>query len=206
MKDTIFPEWALKYKEKGMTLRKKGKGYALLKVTSTYVKGSYPKLSQTYLGMVTEEGFHPAKIDLKKDETSFFEWGLSSYIFDNYHRELQRSCYGTSGDIKEAIIKLGIVYFAHGSISENILKLCALTYQEIDVLSKVKNTTSMSRIEAIKNKIDMLFKRDFSDEDTRNELIALMRLEMIHKSEDRTKKKHSQMVIEILERVKNETK
>lgn len=206
MKNKEYPEWALKYKEKGMTLRKKGNGYALLKVTSTYVKGSYPKLSQTYLGMITEDGFHPAKIDLKKEEVSFLEWGLSSYIFDNYHRELQRSCYGASGDNKEAIIKLGIVYFVHGSILENVLKLCALTHKEVNVLSKVKNTTSISRIETIKNKIELLFKRDFSDEEIRNELIALMRLEMIHESEDITKKKHSQQVKEILERVKNETK
>lgn len=197
-----YPEWALKYKEKGTTLRKKGKGYALIKVTSTYVKGSYPKLSQTYLGMITEDGFHPAKIDLKKEEISFLEWGLSSYIFDSYHRELQRACYGTSGDNKEAIIKLGIVYFAHGSISKNVLKLCALTYKEIDILSKIKNTTSMSRIEAIKNKIDLLFKRDFSDEETRNELIALLRLEVIHESEDIAKKQHSQRVKEILDRSK----
>lgn len=61
----------IKIQRKRNDASKKGNGYALLKVTSTYVKGSYPKLSQTYLGMITEDGFHPAKIDLKKKKYHF---------------------------------------------------------------------------------------------------------------------------------------
>lgn len=200
MNKTEYPEWALKYKEKGMALRKKGNGYALLKVTSSYVKGSYPRLSQTYLGMITEDGFHPAKVSPEKEGASLLEWGLSSYVFDSYHRELQRSCYGASGHMKEGIIKLGIVYFAHGSVSDSVLRSCALTHGETDGLSKIRETVSVSRIEAIRNKIGLLFRRDFSDGETRNELIALLRLEMAHESEDTGRKRHSQRVREILER------
>lgn len=191
-----YPEWATKYRTKGTTLRKKGSGYALLKVTSTYVKGSYPRISQTYLGMVTEDGFHPAKVDIR--DASLVEWGLSSFLFERYHRELQRACYGASGDFKEAIIRMGIVYFAHGSYSEDVLRSSYLTCGGLDGILAVRKTTSKSRIEAMRTKVDSLLRKDFPDDEVRNELIALLRMEMADSRDIAKKKEHSARARELL--------
>jgi hypothetical protein len=54
-KKIVYPERAEKYRTKGHTIRKVRDGYGLYRCTSLYVKGSYPKSVQEYLGMITEK-------------------------------------------------------------------------------------------------------------------------------------------------------
>ncbi|MBR1710155.1 MAG: hypothetical protein IJ719_15225 [Clostridia bacterium] len=59
MKQSDFPEWALKIKtqERGTILKKVGKGIYLYKCTSKRVKDrKYPVVEEHYLGLVTENG------------------------------------------------------------------------------------------------------------------------------------------------------
>ncbi len=155
MKQSEIPNWALKYKTKGTTIRKKGKNsFGLYKVTSQYVKGGYPKTIQTYLGVITEEGYFP-----KKEEPSeeVLEYGLSNFIYSSFHRSLQRSCYGSVGEDKEILIILAIIHYIFNDLSEATIRKTAISRNKEDKLIKRASEVNFKRITTIKKEIEKQF-------------------------------------------------
>lgn len=82
MKQSDFPEWALKIKaqERGTILKKVGNGIYLYKCTSKRVEGrKYPVVEEHYLGLVTENGlvraegflFYPLDTEVSTIEKEF---------------------------------------------------------------------------------------------------------------------------------------
>jgi len=56
MKVKDFPEWVLKFKQPGFTIRKNGDNFALYKVSSHRVPGlKYPRIEQEFIGVLDQE-------------------------------------------------------------------------------------------------------------------------------------------------------
>lgn len=162
MEKKMIPQWALKYKTKGFTVRPNGNGYALYKVSSYREKGcSYPKIKQEYIASIDEQlGLIPKK-SIRYDNSLPLEYGLSNFILINFKRTLVRSLFNRDSFCDE-IVLLGIVYFMFGNIDESSIKLSyvsKLNENMIDVSKKI----SIKRIEKISNKIASEFKSKIND-------------------------------------------
>jgi len=69
----VIPEWALKYKRPGCTIKEYGDKYYLYYATSKYVAGKgYPVSVQTYIGRILPDGVvsERVSIDIGKTEAS----------------------------------------------------------------------------------------------------------------------------------------
>ena len=167
----VYPDWVEKYRDKGVTIRKKGNGYGLYKCTSIYVKSAkYPKTVQEYLGMVYEDrGFVPKT--LKSDKPIYFEYGLSKFIMINFKRELLKAAY----DKNEDIVKLGILMFIFDSYDEIFIKNSFLTCEDKDLIEYALKVSD-KRIKTIKKKITSTFEERIPDQNDRNKLVGLLRL------------------------------
>lgn len=76
-----YPDWAIKEKKPGTSIKQIGDNYYLYSVTSKHVKGkSYPISIQRYLGKITKEGL------IESDKISFIptkdKLALLKDIFD----------------------------------------------------------------------------------------------------------------------------
>ena len=66
MNKITFPDWLLKYKTKGTSLRYSNGRIQLYKVSSHRVKGvSYPVTISEYIGTITEEGIIYKKVKIE---------------------------------------------------------------------------------------------------------------------------------------------
>lgn len=167
-----YPEWVEKYRGKGRTIRKVRNGYGLYKCTSEYVPGAkYPKLVQTYLGMITEDkGFIPKKS--VSDSPSYIEYGLSHFIWINFKRILVRSTF--TGD--ELLVRLGIISYLFGSVREDLIPLTYLSDGMEGALCERLRSTSPNRIKAISNKIHSALSEKIPDQQDRILLESLLRM------------------------------
>ena len=169
-----LPPWVEKYRETGTTFRKRGDGYAMFKVSSTYVKGKkYPKLNQEYLGVVYKEGFVPKKIDV--NIIAPLEFGLSNFIYSHFKRDLFRTCfnYKTNGD---EIIKISIIKYIFSEVKKEYLIKSKLTNNSADLLFDLYNKISIKRFDTIVNKIQSLMMILFKNENNINEAKTLLLL------------------------------
>ena len=155
MRTVTYPDWAEKYRGKGRTIRKVRNGYGLYQCTSVYVSGQkYPKSIQKYLGMITEkDGFIPKKSD-KPDSSDLVEYGLSTLIFLNFKRDLQRSVF--NGDQDLICTRLAIVYYLYHSFQPAFLGLTWLTCSDpklYEIAGKAgsRNITMLSGVRAGRN-------------------------------------------------------
>lgn len=124
----IYPEWAERYRAKGRTIRKAGKGYALYRCTSERDADGKVKVKQTYLGMITQEdGFIPKRT---ADAPARLEYGLSHFLWMNFKGAIGSHIYGRDEDL----IKLAIIRFIFGTISEDTLRLSCLTCSDEHLL------------------------------------------------------------------------
>ena len=171
-KKNQYPDWVEKYRSKGRTIRKVRGGYGLYECTSEYVPGApYPKLKQTYLGMITQEdGFIPKKRTLS--HPSYIEFGLSHFIWCNFKRPLIRSSF--SGD--EAVVRLGIIMYIFGSIKPCMIRSTFLSDGIEDMLIERAAIIAPSRIKTITNKIDSLMNKSLGTGDDRTILESQLRL------------------------------
>lgn len=198
---TELPAWAEKYHTEGTTLRKRGNAYMLLRVSSRCVKDRpYPVLDQEYLGMVDEAGFHPKK--RSGSGVRFVEWGLSAFILDRYRRDLQRNCYGTTGDAGLDVVTLAVIAFVHGTAAESALRLSLCGTSRTAQLSKRREMTNPKRIATIVNAIGRMLEKDFPDKEARSEAVALMRMEVCPEGSSAACLSHSDEVQRILEELK----
>ena len=166
-----YPDWVEKYRSKGHTIRKVRDGYGLYKCTSVYVPGAkYPKSVQEYLGMITEEdGFIPKKA--VADHPVYIEYALSRFIWLNFKRDLLRSSFQG----QEGFIRLGVVEYIFGDVTEDLIKLSFISDGCEDELAAALGSSSRQRIHNIAKKIDELLSRRIPDPVERNVLESLLR-------------------------------
>jgi hypothetical protein len=196
-KKIVYPEWAEKYRTKGHTIRKVRDGYGLYRCTSVYVKGSYPKSVQEYLGMITEnDGFIP-KIAISK-EPAFVEFGLSRFILANYRRTLQRSSFNNGA--QDDVIALGLIHYIFGGVKPCFIMATYISQGKADNLIRRANAISLSRIKAISSKIGKLLERDIPDEEERRTLVNLLLLCVIDPENPGAKPRIPDDALEIMER------
>ena len=66
----MYPEWVLKHKKPGTTVKKIGKNYYLYFATSHREQGKkYPVSSQTYIGKITEQGVISERVSISVGDT-----------------------------------------------------------------------------------------------------------------------------------------
>ena len=180
MRTVTYPDWAEKYRGKGRTIRKVRNGYGLYQCTSVYVSGQkYPKSIQKYLGMITEkDGFIPKKSD-KPDSSDLVEYGLSTLIFLNFKRDLQRSVF--NGDQDLICTRLAIVYYLYHSFQPAFLGLTWLTCSD-PKLYEIAGKAGSRNITMLSGKIAALLEKKIPDEEDRNYLLGYMRQVCVSKS------------------------
>ena len=88
MKLKDMPEWVLKNKTKGTQIIFSNKSYYLYKITSKWdsKKQRSKKITEKYLGKITEEGLIPPKQDIveqKYRHISIKEYGATNFLYEN---------------------------------------------------------------------------------------------------------------------------
>jgi hypothetical protein len=196
-KRIVYPEWAEKYRTKGHTLRKVRNGYGLYRCTSVYVKGSYPRSVQEYLGMITEKGGFVPKM-VASASPAFVEFGLSRFILANYKRTLQRSSFNKGA--QDDVIVLGCIHYIFGSVKSCFIKATYLSQGKADDLIRRAGEVSPSRIKAVATRIEKLLERDVPDTEERHTLRALLALCVIDPANPTAKPRIPDRALEIMER------
>ena len=165
MNKITFPDWSLKYKTRGTSLRYSNGRIQLYKVSSHRVKGvSYPVTISEYIGTITEEGIIYKKV--KIENISFIEYGLSFFIYNHFYRDLTRLAYGYKSIKKEAIIIYSIVKYVFKYVDEYIINNWLLAIKYKDILLPLLNNENKT-INLLVNKIPMLFNREFKNDSLR---------------------------------------
>lgn len=81
----MYPEWVLKYKKPGTTIKQIGKNYYLYYATSHREPGKkYPVSVQTYIGKITEQGVISERVSISVGDT---EASLLSDLMPNLSEE-----------------------------------------------------------------------------------------------------------------------
>ena len=178
MKIKDMPEWALKYKTKGHTIRQIGDNrFGLYRATSQYVKGKNPKTILTFVGVITEQdGLIPKKVK-PTTENSYREYGLSHFIYTYFKRELQRSLY--NGRNNDDFIRLAIIKYVFGHISAVLIRSTYISNGIEEKLIDFSTKFNPKRIQNLCNKIDQLFHSLIKDENDFITLIALLKLVVV---------------------------
>ena len=196
-KKNTYPEWVEIYRTKGHTIRKVRNGYGLYSCTSVYVKGSYPKSVQTYLGMITEkDGFIPKKVI--SSTPSYVEYGLSHLIWINFKRSLMRSFNNSTG--LEDIVVLGIIHYIFGSVDPCYIRSSYISHGKEDALIVRAEAISLSRIKTVSNKIEKLLKERIPDKQERDMLTQLLPLAVVDALNESRKPQISSELSDIIER------
>ena len=166
-----YPDWAEKFRGKGRTIRKIKDGYGLYQCTSEYVKGGYPKSKQVYLGIITEkDGFIPKKTG--GSAPVYIEYGFSSFLMQNFKRDITRKVYQCS----EQLLELGIIRYMFGSTADSYLRASYLTYSHVEQLTEYAANVDVKRIERVSNVIDGLLTHRIPDADELRMLKTLLLL------------------------------
>ena len=164
-----YPDWAEKFRAKGKTIRKVKDGYALYECTSVYVKGSYPKSKQKYLGMITEkDGFIPKKTEA--EGAVYLEYGLSRMLYSNFKREIMRHVFQCTDDL----VRLGIIAYVFGTTDESYIRYSYLTYADADRYAEISQKLPEQRIETIKKLIEENLRKKISDDRERDRVKKLL--------------------------------
>lgn len=163
MKIKDMPEWVLKHKKKGYTIHKNGNSYALYKATSVYVPNSHPKTVLTYVGIITEEGVKQKK-ELPGKSHNYVEYGLSTFLYEHYHRSLQRAMFNSTKESSRPIILLAITKYIYGTLSNVAISSSYITSMESEELEKVRESTSEKRITALVNKLHSEMNTTFGED------------------------------------------
>jgi hypothetical protein len=159
-----YPEWVQKHKTKGTTVRKTSVGsYVLFNVSSKRVNGKkYPVLIQEYVGIITEDGIIPKKTTLN-NKTIYIEYGLSKFIFSNFHRSILRHISSSEGnENKEMIFICSILHYIFGSYDDDILKLSFIS-NNFTIKKEYLTPRRISLIITLSNKICEAIKIKISD-------------------------------------------
>lgn len=174
MKLEDLPDFAKPYKKKGFDVRKCGKAFRLLRISSKRVEGkSYPVLVQEYIGTILEDGSLKRKPERSPSSGQYQEFALSDFLMRHHKRLLQRSLYGYKGDMSVRLIKLAVLFYVFGTVSELALNHSRLTQDDVGDLIEVART-QQERIKRLSEKIRVAQEDLLGDDRTDFEM--LMRL------------------------------
>ena len=199
MKKNELPNWVLKYDATGITFRKKGDTYLMIKVSSKRVPDKkYPVLLQEYLGTITEkDGFTPSKEKAKSNDF-LLECSLSHFIMANFYDDLLRASFNSNKKLAESKIKAAIILFIYGVITPLTIRLSTISIgceEEIEKLS----LSSINTISNLSKRISNLFKEKITDEVDRINLICLLKQGVVDpRNTDFTS--YNEKVLEILKK------
>lgn len=161
-----YPDWVMKYKEKGTYINYANGKYYLYAAHSERVPGTKKvnRISDGYLGRITEEeGLVPPK-DKVTGTIEVFEYGLSSTILSlckHIHSGFRRN-FKENADF---IMVSSILFFIYGHANQELFhqSFLFLHYTDLD-LSKMptpKQSTAIERgVLMIKDKLTSLFGDD----------------------------------------------
>lgn len=178
MKLIDLPDYAKKYKTKGYDVKKINNEFYLYKVSHKRVAGKpYPVTSLSYIGKIDRNLGLVKAFAQRHDVNDYLEYGLSSYIFRNYKRAIQRTLFNMAGDFAANIIRLGIVLFVFDDVSLESLSSSYLTYKDASVLLDFyhSNGRYSGRVSRVRAKIGELLKTVFYDDGDRKCLIFSLR-------------------------------
>lgn len=178
MKLIDLPDYAKKYKTKGYDVKKINNEFYLYKVSHKRVAGKpYPVTSLSYIGKIDRNLGLVKAFAQRHDVNDYLEYGLSSYIFRNYKRAIQRTLFNMAGDFATNIIRLGIVLFVFDDVSLESLSSSYLTYKDASVLLDFyrSNGRYSGRVSRVRAKIGELLKTVFYDDGDRKCLIFSLR-------------------------------
>ena len=96
----------------------------------------------------------------------------------NFHRELLRSVFNSSPDLADNKIAAAIVLFLYGAITPRTVKLTSVTQGREDTVLRL-GSSSLPSLENLRKRIENLFREKFGDESDRNDLICILRQEMV---------------------------
>ena len=81
----MYPEWVMKHKKPGTTIKQIGKNYYLYYATSRHESGKkYPVSVQSYIGKITEQGVICERVSISVEDT---EASLLSDLIPNLSEE-----------------------------------------------------------------------------------------------------------------------
>ena len=179
MKIKDMPDWVLKYKTKGYTVRFQAGQFSLIKVTSVRTPDKpYPQLIQEHIGVITEkDGLIPKKI--RPDEEGGIvrlEYGLSYFLYLNFKRDLKRHIYSNEGEINcQLILTASIIQYLFEDIDEQYLTLTHLP--RITGIDNFQNLTPKRRATAIRleKRMKESLEQAITDEPSRRSLLFELR-------------------------------
>lgn len=175
MKLEDLPEFAKPYKTKGYDVRLHKGSYILLKISSHREEGKkYPVLSQEYIGVILPDGSLKRKAEEKPRSGIYQEYGLSRFLYFQYGRLLKRSLFNSSGEYGECTVKLAILHYVFGSVSEIAIKCSReASLLDLSIVNHIREK-QMDKILRLSNRIEkeqsLRFGEDLKDFE------ALMRL------------------------------
>jgi hypothetical protein len=169
-----MPDWVLKHKIKGYTIRLNGKNFCLYKISSYRDHNyNYPRIKQDYIGIITKDGVMPKKVVINNE--SFKEFGLSYFLYLNFKRELKRSIYGEDDDNRNVLVVASIISYMFGSISNSFLSLTHLS--ELSGVYEFNNLTPrrIKIIDNLKDKLNLLIYKSLPNDTRRAILLFSLR-------------------------------
>lgn len=205
MKVSEMPEWVLKYKKKGYTVRLNSKScYCLYRVWSEYVPGSHPKTHSEYVGVIKEkEGLitpkERTKTKLKEDSIGHYnlEYGYSEMLYRNFRRSLQRSLFNVTGRKAEIEIRLAIIRSIYGDDREEMLSLSWWTARNKSEALAVSASINENRKKMLDSKLEEILKSKIVDESDRHLFREWLMLATARDDEESPSPLYSPKAIEI---------
>lgn len=205
MKVSEMPDWVLKYKKKGYTVRLNSKScYCLYRVWSEYVPGSHPKTHSEYVGVIKEkEGLitpeERTKTKLKEESIGHYnlEYGYSEMLYRNFRRSLQRSLFNVSGRKAEIEIRLAIIRSIYGDDREEMLSLSWWTSRNKDEALAVSASINGNRKKMLDSKLEEILKSKIVDESDRHLFKEWLMLATARDDEESPSPLYSPKAIEI---------
>lgn len=208
MKVSEMPDWVLKYKTKGYTVRLNAKScYCLYRVWSEYVPGSHPKTHSEYVGVIKEkEGLittkERSKTKRKEESRGHYclEYGYSEMLYRNFKRSLQRSLFSVTGKRAEIEIRLAIIRNIYGDDSEGMLSLSWWTARNKKEAMEVSSSISERRKKTLDVKLKELLKTKIIDKGDRHILKEWLLLAVARDDEDSPSPLYSPQAIDLAEK------
>ena len=122
-----YPDWVLKHKKKGTYVNRVGDKYYLYAAHSVRIPGTKKvrRVSDGYIGRITEDGLIPAKRKLFTD-VFVYEFGLSEIILrlgKQIYSDLKRE-FKADADL---VMVVGVLLFMHGHVSPELYETSNLS-------------------------------------------------------------------------------
>ena len=173
MRIDLLPDYAKPYKTKGYDVRVVNGVYRLVRISSRRVPGKkYPVLQQEFIGIIDKDRGLVPKKTYPSPYADSLEFGLSSFIYLNFRRDLQRLVFG--GDRNFVYSRLAIIFYIYGSVDLRFLKLSFLSCRD-EELQDCSLKCSVRRLSSMAGRIDSFLASAIPDGSDRLYLVSYLR-------------------------------